>query len=30
MRVSIEHADNNPGLVSVNHGDIPSGQTGRE
>src|SRR5688572_27812391 len=32
MRVSIEHADGNPDLVSVNHvnhGDIPYGQTGR-
>ena len=32
MRISIEHADSNPHLVSVNHvnpGDIPYGQTGR-
>jgi hypothetical protein len=32
MRVSIEPADSNPDLVSVNHvnhGDIPYGQTGR-
>ena len=28
MRVPLEHADSNPSLVSVNHGDIPYGQTG--